>query len=163
MSGVAVRLGGSSDFEAAISVWRASEVARSGERPVSPEQEERARGHVENPDSFLLVAEGAGDIVGVACAMPGLADDGAGPEIEGLCHIGMVFVAPEHWGAGIGGMLVDATLDEARSRGYQETQLWTHKDNERAKRLYERRGFGRSGREMKDDLGEWIDHYERHL
>ncbi|MBA2691451.1 MAG: GNAT family N-acetyltransferase [Rubrobacter sp.] len=162
MSGVSVRLGIPEDFEAAVAVWREADTVRRGGEP-PPEHEERARGHVENPDSFLLVADDAGGIVGVACAMQGLADDGAGPPIEGLCHVGMVFVAPGRWGEGVGGMLVDATLDEARSRGYGKAQLWTHKGNSRARRLYERRGFGRSGREMKDDLGEWIVHYEREL
>ncbi len=154
MSGVAVRHGTSADIEAAVSVWKASNAARRGGRPAPPEYEERARSHVKNPDSLLFVADGETGIVGMAVGMQGLADDGAGPPIEGLCHIGMVFVAPDNWGEGIGGMLVDTVLDEARSRGYGKAQLWAHKDNPRARRLYERRGFGRSGREKKDDLGE---------
>ncbi|MBA2376094.1 MAG: GNAT family N-acetyltransferase [Actinomycetota bacterium] len=164
MSGASTRLGNSSDIEAAVSVWKSSDTARRGGKAAPPGHEKSARSHLKNPDSFLLIAEGAGgDIVGVACGTPGLADDGAGPKVDGLCHVGMVFVAPGRWGEGIGNMLVDATLGEARSRGYKEAQLWTHKDNERAKRLYENYGFERSGREMKDDLGEWIFHYERDL
>ena len=49
------------------------------------------------------------------------------------------------------------------SRGYERAQLWTHADNARAQRLYERHGFRRTGREKDDDLGEWIVHYERAL
>jgi len=70
----------------------------------------------------------------------------------------MVFVAPERWG--VGGRLVDALLAEAR--GYDRAQLWTQADNPGARRLYEGRGFRRSGRE-KDELGERILHYERTL
>jgi GNAT superfamily N-acetyltransferase len=91
-----------------------------------------------------------------------LSDDGAGPPIEGLCHVSMVFVAPDRWGEGLGGRLVDALLEEVRGRGYDRAQLWTQTENVRARRLYERRGFRPSGRE-KDDLGERIAHFQRAL
>lgn len=54
-------------------------------------------------------------------------------------------------------------LSEARSRGYNRAQPWTHAHNARAHRLYERRGFGRTGREGQDDFGEIIVHYVRGL
>lgn len=160
---VSVRLGTPADFEAAVSVWRESDTARRGGVETPPNHEKSTRKHIENPDSFLFIVEDGNQIVGVACGMPGLADDGAGPPIDGLCHIGAVFVAPERWGEGIGAMLVDATLEEARSGGYGKAQLWTHKENVRARRLYEKHGFGRSGREKDDDFGERIVHYEREL
>jgi GNAT superfamily N-acetyltransferase len=163
MSDICVRPGTPSDTEAAVKVWKASDTARRGGSQIPPEHERRARDHIENPDSFLLVAEDGDSVVGMACGMQGLADDGAGPEIPGLCHIGMVFVAPERWGEGVGGVLVDAALDEARLLGFERTQLWTHARNERARRLYERRGFEWSGREKEDDLDERIVHYERSL
>lgn len=163
MSGVSVRFGTPEDIEAAVSVSRRSDIARRGGHSVSPKFEERSRSHLENPESFILVAESGGDIVGIACGNPGLADDGAGPGIEGLCHIAMVFVTPGRWGEGIGGMLVEAALGEARSRGYTKAQLWTNNDNRRARNLYEKHGFERSGRGKSDDLGERIVHYEREL
>jgi ribosomal-protein-alanine N-acetyltransferase len=83
--------------------------------------------------------------------------------LPGLCHIAMIFVAPERWGEGIGGRIVDEVLKEARSRAYGRAQLWTHADNAHAQRLYERHGFRRTGREKGEDLGEWIVHYERTL
>ena len=162
MDGTVVRRGGPSDFERAVEVWRAANEARRG-GSISPEHGERLRGRMENPSAFLLVADGGGEIVGMAVGMQGLADDGAGPPIEGLCHVGAVFVAPNHWGEGLGGRLVDAVLAEARARNYARAQLWTHAENSRAQRLYERRGFGRSGREREDDLDETIVHYERWL
>ena len=120
----------------------------------------RARGHVSNPEAFLLIAEDAGDVVGMALGVQALSDDGAGAPVRGLCHVSMVFVAPDYWGRGIGGRLVDALLPEARSRGYDRAQLWTQSDNARARRLYEGRGFVLSGRE-KDEFGERIVHYQR--
>lgn len=163
---VTIRRGGPQDVEPAIAVWRSANTARRGGRQPPPEQEARTRGHVGTPGAFLLVAEAAGEapdeIVGMALGVQGLADDGAGPPIPGLCHVSMVFVAPERWGRGVGGRLVDALLAEARARGYDRAQLWTQADNPGAQRLYEGRGFRRSGRE-KDELGERIVHYERTL
>jgi ribosomal protein S18 acetylase RimI-like enzyme len=160
-----VRRGGPDDLASALAVWRAAEEARRG-GPASPEHGDRMRAHMENPTAFLLVADGADGadgIVGMAAGMQGLEDDGAGPPIQGLCHVGAVFVKPDRWGEGLDGGLVDAVLSEARSRGYSRAQLWTHADNRRAHRLYERCGFGRTGREKQDDLGEIIVHYARGL
>jgi len=159
---VAVRRGGPRDVEPAIAVWRSANTARRGGRQPPPEQEARARGQVRKPSAFLLVAEADGEIAGMVLGLQGLADDGAGPPVGGLCHVSMVFVAPERWGRGVGGRLVDALLAEARARGYDRAQLWTQADNPGARRLYEGRGFRRSGRE-KDELGERILHYERTL
>ena len=158
-----MRRGTAEDIEPALSVWRAVEEARRGGRPASMEQGDRVRAHVENPDAFLFVAGSGAAVVGMAVGMQGLADDGAGPPVRGLCHVGAVFVAPNHWGEGVGGALVDAVLLEARSRGYDRAQLWTHADNARAHRLYERRGFWRTGREKVVDHGETIAHYARRL
>lgn len=157
-----VRRGGPDDLAPALEVWRAAEEARRG-GPASPEHGGRVRAHIENPTAFLFVADGADGIVGMAVGMQGLEDDGAGPPIEGLCHIGAVFVAPDRWGEGLGRELVEAVFAEARSRGYDRVQLWTNAANRRAHRLYERHGFRRTGREGEDDHGETIAHYARGL
>ena len=178
-SGAVVRRGGSADVEPAVAVWRAANGARRGGGSSPPEHAARVRRHAENPDAFLFVADAKGGvpggasgeasdeasdaIVGMAVGMQGLAQDGAGPPVAGLCHVGAVFVSPERWGEGIGGRLVDAVLAEARSRGYDRAQLWTHADNARAQKLYENRGFRRTGREKTEDFGETIVHYERGL
>lgn len=159
-----IRSGAPQDAEAAVAVWRAANTARRNGRPPLPAHEARVRNAVVKPDAFLLVAEDDGEVVGVALGMQGLADDGAGPPVRGLCHVSMIFVAPGRWGEGAGGRLVEAVLAGARSRGYDRAQLWTQADNPRARRLYEGRGFRRSGREKHDeDLGEHIIHYERPL
>ncbi len=157
----AVRRGELTDVEPAVGVWRAANEARRNGRPAPPEHGVRA--HVQNPSAFLFVADGGDGVCGMAVGMPGLADDGAGPPIEGLCHVGAVFVAPDRWGEGLGGRLVDAVLAEARNRGYDRAQLWAHADNARAHHLYENRGFRRTGRQTEDDVDETIVHYERDL
>jgi GNAT superfamily N-acetyltransferase len=163
MDDLVLRTGRPEDIDTAIEVWRVSNTARRGGQPIPPEHDARVRSNAGKPDAFLIVADDRGAVVGMALGMQGLADDGAGPPIPGLCHISLVFVLPERWGQGIGGRIVDAILAEARSRGYERAQLWTHAANHRAQRLYERRGFHRSGREVEDDLGERIVHYERVL
>lgn len=157
-----IRRGGSSDFEAALAVWRAANEARLNGRPAPEDHGRRVRAHMETPGAFLFVAD-AGGVSGMAVGMQGLADDGAGPPVEGLCHVAAVFVVPDRWGAGLGGRLVDAVLAEARARGYGRAQLWTHAANGRAHRLYDGRGFRQTGRQKEDDLGETIVHYERDL
>ena len=163
MYGTLVRRGGPADFGPAVEVWRAANEARlAGRASPPPVQLERLHAAMRDPASFLFVADDGG-ISGMAVGMQGLADDGAGPPIEDLCHVGAVFVAPDRWGAGLGGELVGAVLSEARSRGYGRAQLWTHAGNTRAQRLYENRVFRRTSREKEDDLGETIVHYERWL
>jgi ribosomal protein S18 acetylase RimI-like enzyme len=157
-----IRRGEPADVEPAVAVWFAANQSRRGGLPPRPEQEARARGHVGIPGAFLFVAEDAGGIVGMALGEQALSDDGAGPPVDGLCHVSMVFVAPDRWGEGLGGRLVDAVLEEARLLGYERAQLWTQRDNARARRLYEGRSFKPSGRE-KDEFGERILHYERTL
>ena len=161
---VSIRDGEPSDTKDVVAVWRAANTTRRNGQPPTPKHEERVRSFVEKPDAFLIVADAGGEVVGVALGMQGRADDGAGLPIPGLCHVSMIFVAPERWGEGIGGQLVDAVLTGARSRGYSRIQLWTQSGNPRAQSLYEGRGFRLSGREKHDeDLGEHIVHYERLL
>jgi GNAT superfamily N-acetyltransferase len=163
MADARIRPGGPDDFEQAIAVWRAAHEARRSGGTAMPSQEERGRRNIARDDSFLVVADDAGRIVGMALGMPALADDGAGAPVPGLSHIAMVFVAPDRWGQGLGGGLVDAILERARAGGYTRAQLWTHATNVRAQRLYEGRGFARSGREKADDGGEVIGLYAREL
>jgi [ribosomal protein S18]-alanine N-acetyltransferase len=50
-------------------------------------------------------------------------------------------VAAHRWGEGIGGALLDGLLTEAAKRGCTEVFLEVRVDNDRAQRLYRRRGF----------------------
>ncbi len=118
MGEAVIRPGGPADVELAVAVWLAANTARREGLPPPPEAKARARGHVGNLAAFLLIADDAGEVVGMALGVQALSDDGIGPPVPGLCHVSMVFVAPNRWGEGLGGRLVDALLKEARSRGY---------------------------------------------
>jgi len=160
---IVVRPGTETDHEAAVGVWLVSTTARRGGDPSPPEHEERVRSRFTLPQTWLMVADGDGEVVGITFGMPARADDGAGDVIPGHSHLSLVFVLPQRWGRGIGGRLVDAALLEARSRAYEQIQLWTHESNERAQRLYARKGFRREGRTKDDDLGERIGLWVRDL
>lgn len=164
MGEVVIRVGETQDVAAAVATWRRSSTARRGGQAPTAEREAQVRSHLREPGVLLMLTEDAGDIVGMAAGVPGLANDGAGPPEPGLFFLSLVYVAPDRWSEGIGGRLVDAVLDAARCEGYDRVHLWTHRDNnDRAQRLYEGRGFHRSGVEKNDEAGDRIIRYERHL
>lgn len=137
-----------------------ADAARRGGTPPAPgEHGARASGRLLHPDAFFSVATTGHDVVGTALGSQALDGDGDGPPLPGLCHVSAVSVRPDRWGRGVGTRLVRHLMGEARARGYSAFQLWTHADNERAQRLYERLGFVRSGREKVDDFEERIVHY----
>jgi 8-oxo-dGTP pyrophosphatase MutT (NUDIX family)/GNAT superfamily N-acetyltransferase len=101
-----------------------------------------------------------GDLVSAAVALPARGDDGRSQlNVPGLAHISSVMTAPNRWGDGLAGRVVEAVMSAALRRGYSRAQLWTHLTNGAAQRVYEREGFWRSGRERPDDNGEPMAHY----
>jgi ribosomal protein S18 acetylase RimI-like enzyme len=95
MGEAVIRRGGATDVEPAVAVWAVANAARREGVPPRPEQAERARGHVDDPEAVLCVADDAGEVVGMALGEQALSDDGSGPPVDRLCHVSMVFVAPD--------------------------------------------------------------------
>ena len=60
--------------------------------------------------------------------------------------LSQLYVAPDHLGAGIGAVLMDRAIAEARGRGNDALYLTVFIDNDRARRFYERYGFEVVGR-----------------
>ena len=56
-------------------------------------------------------------------------------------HLEAIAVAPEAEGMGVGGALLDAAEAEAERRGAQTMTLHVYATNERARAIYERRGY----------------------
>ena len=131
------------ELEAAVSVWRAANVARGA--PHGAERTARIRAKLSASDVLPFVALRP-EIVGMALAEPGRLDDGAGELDPTLLHISMVFVHPAVQGTGIGSSLVLHVLDAARSLGYQQAGVWTYSDNTPARRLYESVGMTTTGK-----------------
>lgn len=162
---VRVWVGRPLDVERAVEVYRRSN--RTRRRGVWPNQAvrlERVRNCFRDPESWFLMADDGAECVGMAAAVPLMADDGKGPPVPGGAFLSLLFIVPERWGEGIGRAVLVAVFDEARRRGTSHIRLWTHEgENERAHRLYRANGFRRTGRTSADDEGVEIGEWERSL
>jgi GNAT superfamily N-acetyltransferase len=101
------------------------------------------------------------EVVAMALAEPGRAEQGSGEVIPGYGHVSMVFVHPDLWGQGVGRQLLQGLHERASERGWNRTTLWTRASNVRARRLYEGQGYRRSGRETTLGSGDPILQFER--
>ena len=127
-----VRRGRAEDLEPAFALWWRAESARRHGQPPSVCME-RVRAYARRTGALLLVADSAGEVMGMALVTP------ASSRPAEVAVVQMVFVAPERWGEGIGAKLVAAAVAEARVRGFERAKLWTHADaDERVRRLYRR-------------------------
>ena len=81
---------------------------------------------------YYIVADDDGVIAGYG----GLLAQGGGQ-----ADVVTLAVAEHRWGEGIGSALLDGLLTEAGRRGCTEIFLEVRVDNDRAQRLYRRRGF----------------------
>jgi GNAT superfamily N-acetyltransferase len=123
--------------------------------PARAERVEQVEARLRDPDSWLLMATEGGTPVGMTCSEPLRGEGRTGPVVLGGVFLNLIYVLPERWGEGIGGILLDAVVAEARRRGSAQIRLWTdEEDNERAKRLYASRGFAPTGR-VAGGAGEW--------
>ncbi|TDD91018.1 GNAT family N-acetyltransferase [Actinomadura rubrisoli] len=127
---------------------------------------ERRRGwHAANPLGRMLLAEIDGAPAGMAAYGPerrapiGPVPGRARLEVYGL------YVAPEHWSAGVGRALLERVMDEGRAAGHDRLVLWVLETNERARRFYARAGLEPTGRTDADLRGHIITEvrYERDL
>ena len=172
MAHIDVRLGKGGDVDDAASVYEHSNLVRRqgnwSSRPGRVAQVTAnlydAAGH--DTASWFLIGRDGGEAVAMALIHPFRADNGSGDVIAGTWFLSLIYVVPERWGKGIGGMLLDAVIEEAKRRGCHRIYLWTHeRQNERAHRLYRSRSFAPTGRTMHDDegksIGEWRCDYER--
>jgi GNAT superfamily N-acetyltransferase len=88
---------------------------------------ERVSAHLLDPDSWFLLANEGPVLVGMASAEPLRGNDGMGPAVPGGCFLNYLFVVPERWGEGIGGVILDAVLAQAKRRNYSRIHLWTER------------------------------------
>ena len=83
------------------------------------------------PTVAYLVAEVEGEVVGHAVVSV----------VDGLAELQRIAVAPAHRRTGLGGDLVAAALDHARTQGARRMLLEVREDNAAALALYQHRGF----------------------
>lgn len=80
-----------------------------------------------------------GDVVGVVLAGPD-------PDDPDIAHLSRLYVDPGQWGAGIGTELHRAAVVDLADRGFPAATLWVPEGNSRARRWYERLGWGQTHR-----------------
>ena len=96
---------------------------------------------------------GAGGIVGYASFGPEtdvlnapwphpLSADGEGGRVAELYAL---YVRPAWWSTGTGRALMEKVLARSAAAGYRSITLWVLRDNQRARRFYERAGFAPDG------------------
>lgn len=153
-------------MDAAAEVWQSAHAVRLGYIPEGA-RKDRAMAvlyeRIALPGAQFLIADQSGKVVGMLLASLAHENDGAGALIPGLLHISYVATHPDYWGKGIATALLDAIAVKAAESGHDALQLWVVTANARARALYERHGFGFTGREKVDDYGEPIAHYRRVL
>jgi ribosomal protein S18 acetylase RimI-like enzyme len=123
----------------ALTVWRRANIARGN--PPSPARIVRIAEKLADAEACVVVGVQDGNVVAMALAEPVRERHGAGAVRPDAGHVSMVFVDPDYWGRGVGGALVDALHGLMRRRGWRVASLWTRSRNQRARRLYEGRGY----------------------
>jgi ribosomal protein S18 acetylase RimI-like enzyme len=102
------------------------------------------------PNIMVLVAEQDGAVIGYTYA-----------GVEGTDYMSLrgpagvlydIVVDPAHRRAGVGRMLLDATIEALKARGSPRVVLSTAERNESAQRLFDRAGFRRTMIEMTREI-----------
>jgi GNAT superfamily N-acetyltransferase len=149
------------DHPGAVQVWRAANIARL--RPPSAARVARIWEKLTDPSACLVIGrdDTRGEVLAMALAEPGRAEDGQGAVLPGAGHVAMVFVHPDFWGRGVGGQLLQGLHERASERGWNRLTLWTRESNVRARRLYEGQGYRASGHETSLEAGDLILEFAR--
>ncbi|MEU0899263.1 GNAT family N-acetyltransferase [Streptomyces massasporeus] len=110
------------------------------------EDAERRRTHLAQGDGGVvnLVAEDTGgETVGWACHGPYREDEVLTEDAE----LYALYVHPDHVGRGVGRALLAESVARCSAVGHGRLLLWVLKENDRARRFYERAGFRADGAE----------------
>lgn len=94
-------------------------------------------GPVDGGEARYVVVEDRGQVVGGGGFAPLVGGE------PGVCELRKMYFLPEVRGLGVGAMLLDRLLGEARDAGFRRCYLETLTGMTRARALYEARGFAR--------------------
>jgi GNAT superfamily N-acetyltransferase len=97
-----------------------------------------------DPEVWCRFAEEDGEIVGQVTFLPA-SRAAVRDDAPGLAHLRHLFVREDHWGTGLARELHAAALEEAQRRGFTAIRLFTPAGQARARRFYEREGWGPAG------------------
>ncbi len=90
------------------------------------------------PSTLVAVADAS--VCGFAST--GLCRD---DDLADLGELMAIYVDPRHLNTGIGRLLIGAARERLRARGFAGAALWVLRENDRARRFYERDGWGPDG------------------
>lgn len=128
----AIRLRALRDSPSAFGSTYAAEL----ERPQIEWAERVSRAAAGNTRAIFLAFDGAECVGLVGC----VEDD-----LDADRQLVSMWVAASHRGTGLANRLVDVVLSWAEEVGARRVGLWVTRDNDRARRLYERAGFSVTG------------------
>lgn len=94
-----------------------------------------------DPDSTVLVAEDASEVIGLAVLLPRSPLPFAGAVPRKVVVLDNLVVRADRRDRGIGAKLVAASVEWARGQGASHVELGVHAVNRHALRFYERLGF----------------------
>lgn len=100
------------------------------------DQERVVADDVHPDDRPFFVAEEDETLVGFVEGVPDEAD-------ERTFHLYRIYVAPDHWGQGVGGSLLDHLERHLQDDGIEQLRLSVHAENEVGVQFYETKGFER--------------------
>ena len=87
------------------------------------------------------MVEKASVVLGFAATRPSRDADAT----PGTGEVNSIYLAPEAWGRGLGGELLERATDDLRTRGFTPLILWVIEANARGRRFYERAGWQPDG------------------
>ena len=103
-----------------------------------------------NPDVVVSLGEMGGSPVGFVAVGPASEEDSQGDARTG--EVAALYLVREAWGAGLGRKMLAVGTDCLVRKGSASAVLWVLRDNERARRFYEKQGWSFDGGE-KDCFG----------
>ena len=107
------------------------------------------RGRFSRSDLPLpLVAELNGEVVGFAA----FGVEQPSPDARGEGQLYAINLDPNHWGKGIGRLLLREATLRLSALGFAEAVLWVVPENDRARSLYESEGWAADGASASEDI-----------
>jgi len=121
------------------SAARKGEAERVSIMEASPHSVDYLRERLSRAGSWSALALVAGKVAGFIAGNPVREDD---DRLSSDCEdLGLIMVAPDSWGLGVGQALMSWAAELHRARGKKFLELWTQSSNPRARKLYERLGY----------------------
>ena len=109
------------------------------------------KGLIEDPGTFLVVAEQEGEVL--SCGYATRKTPRHYLDHQFYAYFGFMYTRPDYRGLGINGQIIEVLKDWARVQGLSEIRLTVYTGNQPALRAYQKAGFGSHLIEMRMRIG----------